>query len=81
MFRQMIRVTWGNEAYLEHINASLLFVVGRYPSLKIQFALEQESRKSVYTLRHFPSSILATFPMPLFAPNSKHKIQRTSVIT
>jgi hypothetical protein len=45
MFRQMIRVTWGNEAYLEHINASLLFVVGRYPSLKIQFALEQESRK------------------------------------
>jgi hypothetical protein len=48
MFRQMIRVTWGNEAYLEHINASLLFVVGRYPSLKIQFALEQESRKSVY---------------------------------
>jgi hypothetical protein len=41
----MIRLTWGNERYLEQINASLLFVVGRYPSLKIQFSLEQESRK------------------------------------
>jgi hypothetical protein len=41
----MIRLTWGNERYLEQINASLIFVVGRYPSLKIQFSLEQESRK------------------------------------
>jgi hypothetical protein len=45
LFRQMIRLTWGNPLYLQQINASLLFVVGRYPSLKIQFTLEQESRK------------------------------------
>jgi hypothetical protein len=41
----MIRLTWGNEHYLEQINASLLFVVGRYRNPKIQTSLEQESIK------------------------------------
>ena len=41
----MIRMTWGNEKYLKQINATLLFVTGRYPNLKIQWRLEQEGRK------------------------------------
>ena len=38
-------MTWGNEKYLKQINATLLFVTGRYPNLKIQWRLEQEGRK------------------------------------
>jgi hypothetical protein len=41
----MIRLTWGNDRYLRSLNATLLFVVGRYPNLKIQLRLEQEGRK------------------------------------
>ena len=44
-FRQMIRMTWGNDKYLRQINATLLFVVGRFPNLKIQWRLEQEGKK------------------------------------
>merc|ERR1712198_205273 len=44
-YRQMIRMTWGNDKYLKQINATLLFVVGRYPNLKIQYRLEQEGKK------------------------------------
>ena len=43
--RQMIRMTWGNDKYLKQINATLLFVVGRFPNLKIQWRLEQEGKK------------------------------------
>ena len=43
--RQMIRLTWGNDRYLSQINATLLFVVGRFPNLKVQWRLEQEGRK------------------------------------
>ena len=43
--RQIVRMTWGNEKYLKQINASLLFVTGRYPNLKIQWRLEQEAEK------------------------------------
>ena len=43
----MIRMTWGNEKYLKQINATLLFVVGRFPNLKIQYRLEQEGKKYV----------------------------------
>ena len=41
----MIRMTWGNDRYLRQLNATLLFVVGRFPNLKIQYRLEQEGRK------------------------------------
>ena len=41
----MIRMTWGNDRYLRQINATLLFVVGRFPNLKVQYRLEQEGRK------------------------------------
>lgn len=44
-YRQMIRMTWGNDRYLRQINATLLFVVGRFPNLKVQYRLEQEGRK------------------------------------
>jgi len=44
-YRQMIRMTWGNDKYLKQINATLLFVVGRFPNLKIQWRLEQEGKK------------------------------------
>jgi len=44
-YRQMIRMTWGNDRYLRQLNATLLFVVGRFPNLKIQYRLEQEGRK------------------------------------
>jgi len=42
-YRQMIRLTWGSQKYLDQVNASLIFIVGRYPNLKIQTRLEQES--------------------------------------
>ena len=46
----MIRMTWGNEKYLKQINATLLFVTGRFPNLKIQWRLEQEGRKYISSL-------------------------------
>jgi len=44
-YRQMIRLTWGNDKYLRQINATLIFVVGRFPNLKVQWRVEQEGRK------------------------------------
>ncbi|XP_023322211.1 beta-1,3-galactosyltransferase 2 [Eurytemora carolleeae] len=41
----MIRLTWGAQKYLDIVNASLFFVVGRYPNLKIETRLEQEARR------------------------------------
>ena len=50
--RQMIRMTWGNDKYLRQINATLLFVVGRFPNLKIQWRLEQEGKKWVVLINN-----------------------------
>ena len=41
----MIRLTWGAQKYLDIVNASIFFVVGRYPNLKIETRLEQEARR------------------------------------
>ena len=54
----MIRMTWGNEKYLKQINATLLFVTGRFPNLKIQWRLEQEGRKYDYYIIILITNIL-----------------------
>merc|ERR1719466_421378 len=39
------KIDCGNNKYLRQINATLIFVVGRFPNLKVQWRVEQEGRK------------------------------------